>query len=124
MASSRNPSGVTCMPPMRSPAAESNPAEISRRSGANLVIGHVVACYGAADRFLGMLAATLGDLEGAKRHFEDALELNRRMGARTWLAHTAYEYGRMLLRRREGAHLRATRDQCSDEFPPLTERNN
>jgi len=27
------------------------------------------------------------------------LELNRRMGADTWLAHTAYEYGRMLLAR-------------------------
>ena len=27
------------------------------------------------------------------------MELNRRLGARTWLAHTAYEYGRMLLRR-------------------------
>jgi DNA-binding NarL/FixJ family response regulator len=30
------------------------------------------------------------------------LELNRRMGAATWLAHTAYEYGRFLLVRGRG----------------------
>jgi DNA-binding CsgD family transcriptional regulator len=67
-------------------------------SGTNLMIGHGVACYGAADRYLGMLASTLGDADRAATHFEAALELNRRMDAHTWLAHTAYEYGRMLLR--------------------------
>jgi DNA-binding CsgD family transcriptional regulator len=65
-------------------------------AGANVMIGHLVACYGAADRYLGMLAATLGDGERARHHFEHALVLNRRMGARTWLAHTAYQYGRLL----------------------------
>ena len=35
------------------------------------------------------------------------MTLNRRMGARTWLAHTAYEYGRMLLRRGRDGHDRA-----------------
>jgi DNA-binding CsgD family transcriptional regulator/tetratricopeptide (TPR) repeat protein len=72
-------------------------AELAPYAGANVMIGHVVACYGAADRHLGMLAATLGDRPRAERHFERALALNRQMGARTWLAHTAYEYGRMLL---------------------------
>jgi DNA-binding CsgD family transcriptional regulator/tetratricopeptide (TPR) repeat protein len=66
-------------------------------AGRNVMIGHGVACYGAADRYLGMLAATLGDTEDAAGHFEAALHLNRQMGADTWLAHTAYEYGRMLL---------------------------
>ncbi len=73
-------------------------------TGTNLMIGHGVACYGAADRYLGMLAATLDDSEDAADHFEAALELNRRMGATTWLAHTAYEYGRMLLRGTDHAH--------------------
>jgi DNA-binding CsgD family transcriptional regulator len=68
------------------------------------MIGHGVACYGAADRYLGMLAATLGDTDSAARHFEAALHLNRQMGATTWLAHTAYEYGRMLLSRGESSH--------------------
>jgi DNA-binding CsgD family transcriptional regulator len=66
-------------------------------TGRNVMIGHGVACYGAADRYLGMLAATLGDTDGAAGHFEAALQHNRQMGATTWLAHTAYEYGRMLL---------------------------
>jgi DNA-binding CsgD family transcriptional regulator len=73
--------------------------ELAPLSGANVMIGHGVACYGAADRYLGMLAATLGDLDAAERHFEAALVLNREMGGRTWLAHTAYEYGRMLVSR-------------------------
>ena len=51
-------------------------------AGANVMIGHVVACYGAADRYLGMLAATLGEWERAETHFERAMALNRRMGAR------------------------------------------
>jgi DNA-binding CsgD family transcriptional regulator len=46
-----------------------------------------------------MLSATLGEWDRAEEHLEAAAELNRRMGARTWLAHTAYEHGRMLLAR-------------------------
>jgi DNA-binding CsgD family transcriptional regulator len=73
--------------------------ELEPFRGANVMIGHLVAWYGAADRYLGMLAATLGEWERATDHFERALELNRRMGAATWLAHTAYEYARMLVAR-------------------------
>jgi DNA-binding CsgD family transcriptional regulator len=70
--------------------------ELEPYAGTAVVVGHGVACYGAADRYLGTLAATLGDWEVAEARFDAALELNRRMGAQTWLAHTAYEYGRML----------------------------
>jgi DNA-binding CsgD family transcriptional regulator/tetratricopeptide (TPR) repeat protein len=66
----------------------------------NIVIGHLVSCYGAAGRYLGMLASVLGDAERAEAHFEQGLALNRRMGASTWIAHTAYEYARSLLRHR------------------------
>src|SRR5579859_6477496 len=69
----------------------------------NVMVGHLVSCYGAADRYLGMLAAVLGEAERAEEHFERALKLNRRMGARTWLAHTAYEYARLQLARRRPA---------------------
>ena len=68
-------------------------------AGSNVMVGHLVAYYGAADRYLGMLAATLGDWELAERHFEQALAANRAMEAKTWLAHTNYEYARMLLAR-------------------------
>ncbi|HEY2282425.1 MAG TPA: AAA family ATPase [Solirubrobacteraceae bacterium] len=76
-------------------------------AGTNVMIGHLVACYGAADRYLGMLAATLGEPGRAEQHFEQAMEQNRGMGASTWVAHTAYEHGRFLLRRGPGARDRA-----------------
>ena len=34
--------------------------ELEPLAGTNVMIGHLVACYGSADRYLGMLAATLG----------------------------------------------------------------
>ena len=74
-------------------------AELLPHSGSSVMIGHAVACYGAADRYLGMLAATFGDRERAGVHFEAALALDGKAGAATWVAHTAYEYARLL---REG----------------------
>ncbi len=73
--------------------------ELANYSGANIVVGHLVSCFGAADRQLGMLATVLGEWELADRHFADAAALNRELGATTWLAHTLCEHGRMLLRR-------------------------
>jgi DNA-binding NarL/FixJ family response regulator len=63
------------------------------------MIGHLVACYGAADRYLGMLAATLGEWERADAHFEQAAALNRRTGMRTWLSHTLHQHARARLAR-------------------------
>ena len=40
--------------------------ELEPLAGANVMIGHLVSCYGAADRYLGMLAATLGEAERAR----------------------------------------------------------
>jgi DNA-binding SARP family transcriptional activator/DNA-binding CsgD family transcriptional regulator len=79
--------------------------ELAAYEGGNIVIGYSVAFYGAADRYLGMLAATLSDRERAERHFAAAHELNRRIGARTWLARGCYEHGRMLVT--AGEHARA-----------------
>jgi tetratricopeptide (TPR) repeat protein len=73
--------------------------ELALHAGTNVMIGHGVESYGSADRYLGMLALAAGDADRAATHFEAALELNRGMGAATWLAHTAYEYARALLRR-------------------------
>jgi DNA-binding CsgD family transcriptional regulator/tetratricopeptide (TPR) repeat protein len=92
------------------PTAELLYRELAPFTGSNVVIGHVVACYGAVDRYLGMLATTLGQWDRAEAHFERAMALNRRMGAATWLARTAYEYGRMLLARGRGA---ADRDRAA-----------
>jgi DNA-binding CsgD family transcriptional regulator len=70
--------------------------ELAPLAGGNVVIGHGVACYGAADRYLGLLAATLRDHDRAVEHFEQALAVNRDMGATTWVAHTLYAFGRTL----------------------------
>jgi DNA-binding SARP family transcriptional activator len=56
-------------------------------------------CRGSVSRDLGVLAATMSSWEAAARHFDAALEMNAEMGARPWLAHTQYDYGRMLLAR-------------------------
>jgi tetratricopeptide (TPR) repeat protein len=73
-------------------------------AGHNVVVGFVVACYGAVSRYLGLLATTMSRWEAAEGHFEEALKLNARMGAKPWLAHTQYQYAAMLL----------TRDQAGD----------
>jgi tetratricopeptide (TPR) repeat protein len=63
------------------------------------VVASEWASFGAASRFLGQLAATMGRWQEAKEHFEEALEMNTRMGARPWLAHSGYQYALMLLAR-------------------------
>jgi DNA-binding CsgD family transcriptional regulator len=71
--------------------------ELLPLAGVNVMIGHGVACYGSADRYLGMLAATLGRTDEAEERFLAAAELERSMRATTWVAHTAYEHGRTLV---------------------------
>ena len=58
-----------------------------------------VSCLGATARYLALLAWTAGDTGQAAIHFEEALALNARWGARPWLAATQYDYARMLLER-------------------------
>jgi DNA-binding SARP family transcriptional activator len=52
---------------------------------------------GSVSRSLALAAATLRRFSEAARHFEAALELNERMGARPWAAYTRYDYARTLL---------------------------
>jgi hypothetical protein len=67
-------------------------------------------CVGVVDRFLGMLAATLGRLDRAAGHFEAALGLEERMKARPLAARTRLSYARTLLERNGPAdHDRASR---------------
>jgi DNA-binding CsgD family transcriptional regulator/tetratricopeptide (TPR) repeat protein len=95
--------------------------ELAPLGGGNIVIGHGVACYGAADRYLGRLAATLGEYERAAEHFEHALAVNRAMGAPTWIAHTLYDYGRAL--RMRGRHADGARASALlSEAAALAER--
>jgi hypothetical protein len=54
---------------------------------------------GSVSRYLGILASVLECWDVASDHFEDALEMNRRMGASPWVAHTEFDYARMLVAR-------------------------
>jgi DNA-binding CsgD family transcriptional regulator len=74
----------------------------------NAMINEGVACYGCVSRYLGMLAATMAQWDAAEQHFEDALVMNARIGARPWLAHTQHQYALMLLARNQpGDHEKA-----------------
>jgi DNA-binding SARP family transcriptional activator len=57
------------------------------------------AIRGSVSRYLGILATTRRRWDEAGMHFEDAVAMNARMGARPWLAHTQHDYARMLLAR-------------------------
>ncbi len=62
----------------------------------NIVV-YSSGCLGSAHRYLANLAATAGDVDGALRHFDAALEMNARMGARPALANTQHELALCLL---------------------------
>jgi hypothetical protein len=63
----------------------------------------------SADRLLGLLSQTMGDLDQATEHFEDALVFCREAGYRPELAWTCCDYADMLLERDdEGEKSKAT----------------
>jgi tetratricopeptide (TPR) repeat protein len=62
-----------------------------------------MACAGPADLYLGVLAATMGDLALAEVHFEAALNLARRMRAPTFEVAAEVALARTLRRRRPEA---------------------
>lgn len=56
-------------------------------------------CYGAADRYLGLLASLLENWQAAEDHFHTAVKINERMRARPWQAHAQFDWATMLRRR-------------------------
>jgi tetratricopeptide (TPR) repeat protein len=68
-------------------------------SGTNVVIGYGAACFGAADRPLGVLASVLGQFDRAEEHFRAALDLETRMAMPVFAAWTRTHYAAMLLAR-------------------------
>ncbi|MGQ0833079.1 MAG: hypothetical protein ACT4OV_15535 [Microthrixaceae bacterium] len=54
---------------------------------------------GPVDRYLGILAAALGRFDDAERHFEVAVDIETRLGARPWLVRTHLWFARMLVAR-------------------------
>jgi predicted ATPase/DNA-binding SARP family transcriptional activator len=69
------------------------------REGLCILGGRGVYFRGAAARYLGLLAGTLGRADDAVRHLEDALETNARAQAPPWIARGQFELARALLAR-------------------------
>jgi class 3 adenylate cyclase/DNA-binding CsgD family transcriptional regulator len=74
---------------------------LSPYAGRNIVLGGSIVGCGSADRFLGLLCAAMACWPDAERHFEAALAMNDRVGARVPLALTRDDYAAMLLARGE-----------------------
>jgi DNA-binding SARP family transcriptional activator/tetratricopeptide (TPR) repeat protein len=72
-------------------------------------VGLAEGSVGAVDRYLGLLTGLLGRLDEAEQHFEDAITMNDRIGARPWAAHSRHDLAQLLLTRGgSGDHERAT----------------
>ena len=69
---------------------------------------------GSVARYLGLLAVTLGRRDDAVPHFEQAIAMNRRIGARPWLAHALEEYARTLLARDGSARTETAEEVVSE----------
>ena len=67
--------------------------------GALNAFNHPEGMRGSVFRYLAKLAALLGRPDDAARHFEAAIEMNERMGARPWLAYTQHDYAQLLAER-------------------------
>ncbi len=83
----------------------------------NVVIGLGVVCQGAASRYLGRLAATVGRDDEAREHFERALTANAALRAPVCLARTQLDYARLLgPQSRRGRSLVSAAAATADEF--------
>jgi hypothetical protein len=66
--------------------------------------------FGAMAYYLAILAATVGDFDGAERCFVDAAATHERIGAPIWLARTRLEWARMLINRNQPGDAERARD--------------
>ncbi|MBS0643069.1 MAG: AAA family ATPase [Proteobacteria bacterium] len=66
-------------------------------AGVCMVLGGGACIGGSADRFLGLLSATMQRWTDAEAHFDAAIAMNRRIGGRLPLAYTQHDYASMLL---------------------------
>ncbi len=65
---------------------------------------------GAVARYLGLLSSVEARWDEAMQHFANALDVNRRIGARPWLGHTQEDYARMLFTRGQAGDAEQARD--------------
>ncbi len=96
MASERIQRQIDLLLDKREEAAQAQFAALTPYTGTMSSIG-----TNTTDRLLGLLAKTMGSLEQALGHFEDALVFCRKAGYRPELAWTCCDYADTLLRRNQ-----------------------
>jgi class 3 adenylate cyclase len=64
-----------------------------------IIVGACVDCYGANHRILGRLATTIERWDDAEQHYQDAMEMDKQMGAGRFAGWTFHLYAQMLLLR-------------------------
>lgn len=86
----------------------------------------VEASFGSVALGLGMLATAVGRFDDADRHLAAAIEIERRMGARPWLAHAQHARAAALLERGgtgDAERARGLRDEASAAYRALGMRS-
>ena len=73
--------------------------ELAPYDGINVIAGRAAASNGPVARELALLAETMGRVDDAQRHYDDALKMTERMGDRPFGAKTRFELARLLLKR-------------------------
>ncbi|UJB44921.1 AAA family ATPase [Streptomyces sp. A1-5] len=98
-------------------------AELTPFADRAVVVGVTTpaVCLGSMSRYLGLLAAELGDLDAADAHFDRAIAANRALGVTPALAHCRFERAALLLRRGGADDLRAAA-QLLSEAAAMAER--
>lgn len=71
---------------------------VARYAGMNVVAGEFLALFGSADRYLGRIAAQLGEHSAAERHFAIAAEMDERMSSTVHLSETLAHHAAFLAR--------------------------
>ena len=67
--------------------------------GGRIAVSYPEISTGAIARYLGLLASTQAGWDAAETHFQQARELNERIGARPWVVRTQRDHAQMLLAR-------------------------
>jgi tetratricopeptide (TPR) repeat protein len=70
---------------------------LAPHAGGTLTIGVAIACAGAIDHYLGVLAAALGRPAEARGHLERALATHERLGATPWALRSRHRLAGVLL---------------------------
>ncbi len=78
------------------------------------IVGYGVMSWGSRARELGNLASLMGRFEEAGEHFELAIAQNRKTGAAPWVAHSQFDYAKMLARQRDPTHKGRIRELVAD----------